>query len=576
MKAIRKFYGVAFWIVLLVVAWIMGDSFLYHGRFAFAESVSEGLTQAWRTPSGQRVQVKLLGMPPHRSAEELEQLNALSRPLNGPVLPETTGGVESAALPATAESYLGAGLRSGSSAPQVVPLSQFDTIRLTFLGTSGTYGSYGTTSVVGSPSAAGNGYVVFQTGNWFASLSTDGGKTFRYIDPRTAFKNTYGGFCCNQWVVYDPSRDLFLWLLLYAHDANQGSFKLAAATTSQVARGEWMVWDFPAGNDRQWEGLQLEVTPSYAYLSANQFNLAGNTFLTAFIFRVPLDDLLAGGALNLDVYMTSNFAPHLASGTGRIMYFASHNSTSQIRIFQWDQLSTTVDVKDVNIPAWTDQGYTCVSPDGSNWCGSADGRVQTGWVKDGTVTFMWNAANGGGYSYPYIDAVSLNVEDLSILPGLRGQPLVFTSEDSFLYPSAISNARGDIGLTFYYSNNITKPDANHPYIYPSLAGSIWDDFSTPPPGWKFYTIASGKASPTNPNGAPRNVWGNYLSTRPFYPNALAWQVGGFVLNGCGYDSGDCAKPFYAIFGRERDRTSVEASSRPPYGPRIWAPLIDRK
>jgi hypothetical protein len=573
MNAKHQFKGVAFWIVLMLVAWVLGDPLLIQGKFALAESVSGQPTQAWQIAPGQRVQVKLLGMPPRRSAEELEQLIAQSRSLKGPDLPEAAKGGRTAAPISAAESHLGKGFQPGSSAPEVVPVSQFDTMRLTFLGASGTHGFYGTTSVVGSPSAASNGYVVFQTGNWFASLSTDGGKTFRYIDPRTAFNNTYGGFCCNQWVVYDPSRDLFLWLLLYAHDASQGSFKLAAATTAQVARGQWMVWDFPAGNDRQWENLQLEVTPSYAYLSANQFNLAGNTFLTAIVMRVPLDDLFTGGALNLDAYMTSNFAPHLANGTGNIMFFASHNSTSQIRIFQWSQLSTTVDVKDVDIPAWTDQGYTCISPDGSNWCGSADGRIQTGWMKDGTETFMWNAAGGGSFLYPYIDAVRLNTSDLSIVSGIQGQPLIYNTSNSFLYPSAVPNARGDIGLAFYYSNNTTDPTR---YVYPSLVGSIWDDFSTPPPGWQYYLIVAGKASPAYPNGSARNVWGNYLSTRPFYPNALAWQVGGSVLDGCGYDGGDCAKPFYAIFGRERDRNSVETSSRPPYGPRIWTPLFERK
>jgi hypothetical protein len=572
MSTIRKSNPLVFWIYLILVLWV-STAFLTIGRTALAKSDYEQSTHPWITAPGQRVQVKLLGMLPQRSPEQLEQLIAQSKPLKAPALPETVSASKIIAPPSSAEAHMQPALQFGPGSPDVIPASQFTNIRLTYLGTAGTYGSYGTTSVVGSPSAAGNGYVVFQTGNWFASLSMDGGKNFRYIDPRTAFNNTYGGFCCNQWVVYDPSRDLFLWALLYAHDANQGDFKLAAATTAQVARGEWMVWDFPAGNDRQWEGLQLEVSPSYAYLSANQFNLAGDTFLTAIVMRVPLDDLLAGGALSLDAYMTNNFAPRLASGTGKIMYFASHNSTSQIRIFQWDQLSTTVSVKDVNIPAWTDHGYSCVSPDGGNWCGAADGRVQTGWIKDGTLTFMWNAANGGSFLHPYIDAVRLNTSDLSIVSGIQGQPLIYNTSNSFLYPSAVPNSRGDIGLAFYYSNNTSDPNN---YVYPSLVGSLWDDFSNPPPGWQYYLIAAGKASPSYPNGSPRNAWGNYLSTRPFYPDGLAWQVGGWVLIGCGYDGGDCARPFYVIFGRERDQTSVLTSSMPPYGPRVWAPLLERK
>lgn len=572
MFTIRKSNLLVFGSYLILVLWV-GTAFLTNGSTVLADSNFGGSTQSRITGPGQRVQVELSAMPPRISQEQLDQLIARSKPLKGPALPEGASTGMIAAPSPMAESSILPELQSAPGSPDVVPVSQFENIRLTNLGEAGTYGSYGTTSVVGSPSAAGNGYVVFQTGNWYASLSNDGGKNFRYIDPRTAFKNTYGGFCCNQWVVYDPSRDLFLWALLYAPDANQGDFKLAAATTSQAARGDWTVWNFPAGNGQQWEGLQLEVSPSYAYLSVNQFNLAGDTFLTAVVMRVPLDDLLASGALSLDMYTTSNFAPHLASGTGKIMYFASHNSTSQIRIFQWDQLSPTVSVKDVNIPAWTDHGYTCISPDGSNWCGSADGRVQTGWIKDGTVTFMWNAANGGSFLHPYIDAVRLNTSDLSIVPGIQGQPLIYNTSNSFLYPSAVPNGRGDIGLAFYYSNNTTDPNS---YVYPSLVGSIWDDFSSPPPGWQYYLIAAGKASPTNPDGSPRSAWGNYLSTRPFYPDALAWQVGGTVLSGCGYDGGDCAKPFYAIFGRERDRISVITSSMPPYGPRVWAPLLERK
>ena len=335
MFTIRKSNLLVFGICFILVLWVVAAK-LTNETAVLADSNLGGSTQSWNTGPGQRVQVKLSTMPPKLSQVQLEQLIARSQPLRAPVLPEGASAANIAAPSPMAESSLLHELPEASGSPDVVPASQYENIRLTYLGEAGTYGSYGTTSVVGSPSAAGNGYVVFQTGNWFASLSTDGGKNFRYIDPRNAFHNTYGGFCCNQWVVYDPSRDLFLWALLYAHDANQGDFKLAAATTSQVARGEWMVWDFPAGNGRQWEGLQLEVSPSYAYLSANQFNLAGDTFLTAVVMRVPLDDLLSSGALSLDAYMTNNFAPRLASGTGKTMYFASHNSTSQIRIFQWD------------------------------------------------------------------------------------------------------------------------------------------------------------------------------------------------------------------------------------------------
>src|SRR5437588_788997 len=42
-------------------------------------------------------------------------------------------------------------------------------------------------SNVGEPSVAINGDVVMYTGNWYAARSIDGGRTFEFIDPFTAF-----------------------------------------------------------------------------------------------------------------------------------------------------------------------------------------------------------------------------------------------------------------------------------------------------------------------------------------------------------------------------------------------------
>ncbi len=42
-------------------------------------------------------------------------------------------------------------------------------------------------SSVGEPSVSANGQVVIYTGNWYAARSADGGHTFQYIDPFTAF-----------------------------------------------------------------------------------------------------------------------------------------------------------------------------------------------------------------------------------------------------------------------------------------------------------------------------------------------------------------------------------------------------
>src|SRR5262245_29935386 len=66
-------------------------------------------------------------------------------------------------------------------------------------------GQQQTASNVGEPSMAVNDQVVFYTGNWYAAMSSDGGKTFRYIDPATAFQASdppNSHFCCDQVVNY--------------------------------------------------------------------------------------------------------------------------------------------------------------------------------------------------------------------------------------------------------------------------------------------------------------------------------------------------------------------------------------
>jgi hypothetical protein len=60
--------------------------------------------------------------------------------------------------------------------------------------------------------ASGNG-VIFVSANWRVAFSTDGGSTFKVLDPTTIFPNDAVGFCCDQIIQYAPSIDRFIWLL---------------------------------------------------------------------------------------------------------------------------------------------------------------------------------------------------------------------------------------------------------------------------------------------------------------------------------------------------------------------------
>jgi len=83
------------------------------------------------------------------------------------------------------------------------------------------------TSTVNEPTAAASGNNVFITGNWFASRSTTGGANFALVDPFTSLPSAAGGFCCDQCVLYDPSRDIWIWILQYIRSGGNNIFRVA-------------------------------------------------------------------------------------------------------------------------------------------------------------------------------------------------------------------------------------------------------------------------------------------------------------------------------------------------------------
>ena len=405
-----------------------------------------------------------------------------------------------------------------------------------------------------SPSAANNGYVVLETGNWYAAVSSNGGQSFKYIDPSTAFPPAYGGFCCNQVVIYVPSRDMFIWELEYEPDTDQGMIRIVVSRGSDIVKGLWTVYDFPAGSGYRFNFSDLALSNDFVYLTTNRFTLA-NTFESSSIYRFPLDPLLEGAGFGyLFINRTDSFNFRPVQGATDPIYWAAHNTTSQVRVFVWSEDSGSAGYNDVNLStAWNNDTRTCPGPDAKDWCGSADSRILTGWVARGVVGFMWSASQGGGFAYPYIEAVTVNASDLSYL----GRPFIWFGDLAAIYPAATVNARGDLGLVLNYGGNS---------LYPSVGYAVYDDYTTPPPGWGIFTAGSSTQGPDT------NIWGRYLAVRPFAPTGLVWGGTGFILNGCGDQIG-CVDPMYFIFGRERDMRSLTHYWEAHYG--VFSPLIKK-
>src|SRR3954451_24949756 len=84
------------------------------------------------------------------------------------------------------------------------------------------------TSTVGEPSFGFVGHSIFVTGNWYASRSTDLGGSWAHVDPFTTLPSASGGFCCDQVVLHDHARGVWIWILQYKAEDGATVFRLAA------------------------------------------------------------------------------------------------------------------------------------------------------------------------------------------------------------------------------------------------------------------------------------------------------------------------------------------------------------
>jgi hypothetical protein len=436
------------------------------------------------------------------------------------------------------------------------------------------------------PSGAANGRVVFYTTNSYAAVSGDGGQTFSYINPFTYFPAANGGFGGDQVVYYERTRGLMFWLLQYNPDNNTNTQRLAVARSqADAVNGNWIAYDFtpatfgfttpPAGASGFWLDFpDLTVSDNFLYLTTNVFQrilpspangcracpnigtcpaacvtsggmptcTQGCTAVGAVIARIPLNQLAAGQNLSFLFYSDTNSGYRCTHGARTTMYWGAHLSTSRIRIYRWDESSTSVASDDVDHTAYNTGTMTATSPDGSNFAARSDSRILGAYVANGVIGFMWNAAQGGSFPFPHVQWLRFNENNRKLLT----QWQIWNSNHAFLYPSVHPNDRGHVGGTMAWGGGT---------FFPSALAWVKDDFD-PAETFSFenLTFAQGTAGPCDPafaltGGGCYNRWGDYFSTRVSVPYGNTWVGTGFVLNGT---NGVTRDPRYVWFGRERD------------------------
>jgi hypothetical protein len=128
------------------------------------------------------------GRYPHQPPRMDEEVNSAAPPV--PANPEVPG------------TPTPTGTEAKSAPIGDPPAIRFDTNKSVGITGAGLGCSGDSAAACAEPSGASGNGVIFLSANWSVAYSTDGGSTFKILDPTTIFPNDAVGFCCDQIIQY--------------------------------------------------------------------------------------------------------------------------------------------------------------------------------------------------------------------------------------------------------------------------------------------------------------------------------------------------------------------------------------
>lgn len=377
------------------------------------------------------------------------------------------------------------------------------------------------TSTITEPTAAAADSEIFVTGNWFASRSTTNGKEWELVDPFTVLPSAAGGFCCDQIVMHDAGRDIWIWILQYIAredparpGVNQNIFRVAVSPGAEPTALHW--WDIaPIDLNADWTDLWFDypdaaTSANHLYITFNAFNSAGD-WQRAFAFKFPLDSLQTGNTLSHQWWSTTNNGSlRLTQGAAGSMFFASHNVEGTLRVHGWPDNSNTVGWFDVDVSPWSNGPYQSRGPDGKDWLAKrVDDRITGAWVSGTRAGFLWTAAARTGRPVPYVKGAVVDVTTQTLVE----EPDIWNQQSAYAFPSACPNAQGVIGVSLFMGGGPLHPS----HVVGFRDGADW-------------RLVFTRHSTQGPD---TGTWGDYLTCRRHHPAESEWVTSGYTLQGGG-------------------------------------------
>ena len=397
------------------------------------------------------------------------------------------------------------------------------------------------------PSACVARDTAFITANWTAGISDDSGHNFVAVDPYTRFPAVDGGFCCDQRCIYDPAQDITIWYLQYLDSATtgRGSVRIAVAVGRDGLRtNTWHSWVFQPESFNQPNGRWLDfpdmaLSDGYLYCSSNIFTLAGSN-VNSVAWRMSLADLRNAGGLGYSYFtrvapgstnlLGGNGSYRFAQGFGTTKYFGTQVNTSTARVIRWTDSPDSAFFNDRTVPTWLNGTRNALAPNGINWMGFADSRMNSGYQTASEYGFAWTCEEDPANSrpYPFVRTARFRTSDNTLIQAED----TYTTSYGVGYPAFGVNARGDRGVvaaTGGPSRDVRSVAFIVDQYQPNMFGQVWAAMSTPT------------------DSPPEARWGDYFTCMR---HPVATQT--FVGTGAYRDTANTTQLQFLWFSREQD------------------------
>ncbi|MCI4668124.1 MAG: hypothetical protein MRZ79_08175 [Bacteroidia bacterium] len=374
-------------------------------------------------------------------------------------------------------------------------------------------------------SVAENDQTIMMTGNWWMSLSTDGGASFNDFNPTTIFPEADGGFCCDQVLHYVPQVDRFFWLLQYQRNGSGNNrLRLAAQSTADVVSSNgssWTYWDIPSTvfDSEGWVDYNdMSFSEGSLYISTN---VVGKGRV---VIRIPLTQLQAGGSITYSYTgITDNaYFSHISQNSDGTVYWGGHESNSKLKIYSMRDGDGFYSWRSLDINSWPNNNNSSVCSDGQDWLKGeiTDHRIFGNVVSRDTLWFGWIASAGGGFPRAHVQMAKINTKTWSLIS--QGQ--IWNNDFAFGFPYLSTNRDGEVGMSVAFGG---------PNDFASHAVGVWRDWVV------YYPKLSNRCT---------ERWGDYNTVRRSTVRPQEWVAGGYV-NSTNGGGANIVEPHYIRFSR---------------------------